>query len=42
MSYYLTKHFLSQTQLPLREECVLERELFIKSAGKPLQYTAIE
>ena len=40
-SYYLAKHLLSQTQLPLREECVLERELFIKSAGKALQYNRI-
>ena len=40
-SYYLTKHFLSQTQLPLHPDSVLERELFVKTKGKTLQYNII-
>ena len=36
---YQSKHFLSSITLPLAADAVLERELFIKSAGKPLPYT---
>ena len=38
VSQYQPKHFLSSTTLPLAAEAVLERELFVKSAGKPLPY----
>ena len=38
-SQYQPKHFLSSVSLPLAADAVLERELFIKSAGKPLPYT---
>ena len=40
-SYYLSKHLLSQTQLPLYPDCVLERELFVKGQGKALQYNTL-
>ena len=39
VSLYQPKHFLSSITLPLAADAVLERELFIKSAGKPLPYT---
>ena len=39
VSQYLAKHFLSAVTLPLAPDVVLERELFFKSAGKPLPYT---
>ena len=39
LSHFLAKHFLSVVSLPLAPDAVLERELFFKSAGKPLPYT---
>ena len=38
LSHYQPKHFLSSITLPIAADAVLERELFLKSAGKPLPY----